>query len=232
MQWQENSIILSSKLFSENAKIVTVFNRSIGKTSGLVRGTKASIHAGDISNILWKGRTLEQLGSFRVENVFSPFTFAFNHPQEISAIESVCFLCHKGLPERAPHPKLFDSLQTLLLSISQKNWLINYALFEVNFLSEVGIGLSLSKCAVTGSSDNLYYVSPRTGCAVTEEVGARYKDRLFLLPKFLVFNDEYPNDYDIFCALQITGHFLKMYFNGINGGKLPPARDYLMAEVA
>jgi DNA repair protein RecO (recombination protein O) len=167
-----------------------------------------------------------------MENVFSPFTYVFNHSMGILAVESVCFLCSKGLPEKAPHPRLFDSLKTLLLSISQENWLTNYALFEVDFLSEVGSGLSLSKCAVSGASEDLRYVSPRTGCAVTSEVGEKYKDRLFILPPFLISNNENPTSRDIFCALQMTGHFLKTYFCGINNGKLPLSRDYLLAEIS
>ncbi|MDR2158387.1 MAG: DNA repair protein RecO [Holosporaceae bacterium] len=231
LQWRENCVVLSSKSFTENFRIVTAFTRTLGKTSGLVKGLKTPIQLGDIDDAIWKGRSAEQLGTFKMENIFSPFTYVFNNSMGVLAIESVCFLCAKGLPEKAPHPKLFDSLKALLLSISQKNWLANYAHFEVDFLSEVGSGLSLSKCAVTGKIEDLFYVSPKTGCAVAREIGEKYKDRLFILPKFLNESDENPTANDVFCALRITEHFLKMYFCGINGGKLPLSRDYLMAEV-
>ncbi|MDR0581190.1 MAG: DNA repair protein RecO [Holosporaceae bacterium] len=232
MQWRENGVILSSKLFAENSRIVTLFNRTIGKTSGLVRGVKTPIQLGDIDDVIWRGRTVEQLGTFKIENIFSPFIHAFNDYMGIFAIESVCFLCHRGLPEKAPHPKLFDALKELLLSISRMDGLINYVFFEIKLLAEVGFGLDLSKCAVTGKSDDLRYVSPRTGCAVSEKVGEKYKDRLFILPQFLIFRDDHPTDEDIFCALRISEHFLKTYFCGINGGKLPLSRACLTAELS
>ncbi|MDR0753450.1 MAG: DNA repair protein RecO [Holosporaceae bacterium] len=232
MQWRENGVILSSKPFAENSRIVTLFNRTIGKTSGLVRGVKTSIQLGDIDDVLWRGRTIEQLGTFRIENIFSPFTHAFNDCMAVFAIESVCCLCYRGFPEKAPHPELFDALKALLLSISRINWLVNYVFFEIKLLADVGFGLDLSKCAVTGKSDDLRYVSPRTGCAVSEKAGEKYKDRLFVLPQFLIFRDNHPMDEDIFCALRICEHFLKACFCGINGGKLPLSRACLMAELS
>ncbi|MDR1334484.1 MAG: DNA repair protein RecO [Holosporaceae bacterium] len=232
LQWQEDSIILSSRLFTENSRIVTVFNASIGKTSGLVKNFKTPIQLGDISNVFWRGRSIDQLGTFKLENIFSPFTHIFNKMPRILALESACFLCCRGLSERAPHPKLYDALKALLLSISRENWLMNYAFFEINFLSEVGVGLDLSKCALTNKTEDLFYVSPRTGCAATRDAGEKYKDRLFILPKFLVTKNDNPSNDDIFRALAITEHFLKMYFYDISNGKLPLSRDYLMAELA
>jgi DNA repair protein RecO (recombination protein O) len=231
LQWRENGIVLSSKPFAESSRIVTIFNRTIGKTAGLIKGIKMSVQLGDISDVFWRGRTAEQLGTFKIENIFSPFTYVFNHSMGICAIESACFLCFKGLPEKAPHPALFDSLKTLLLSISQENWLVNYVFFEIKFLSEVGLGLDFSKCAVTGKTDDLFYISPRTGCAVTKEAGEKYRDRLFILPKFLISNCDYLSNHDVFSALSITGHFLRMYLCGINVGRLPLSRDYLMSEL-
>ncbi len=228
MQWQEQSIVLSSKPFSENCRLVNVFNRSIGKTSGLVKRTKSAIHVGDISDVTWKGRNADQLGTFKIETVFSPFSFVFENPLEILAIDSVCTLCSNGLPDRAPHGKLFDSVKQFLLELIHDNWLLNYVLFEKMFLSEVGVGLSLSQCAVTGKKDGLFYVSPRTGKAVTKEVGEKYKDRLFVLPKFLLNADEDPSNEDILLALKITQHFLKIYFYGISSKELPMSREYLV----
>jgi DNA repair protein RecO (recombination protein O) len=232
LQWQENGIVLSSGIFAENSEIVTVFTKTIGKTSGLIRNRNAVVQIGDVSDVLWRGRTIDQLGTFKIENIFSPFVCVFNNFFGISVMESACFLCCKGLPERAPHPKLFEALKKLLLSVHQENRLANYAVFEMNFLAEVGIGMDLSKCALTGETKDLFYVSPRTGCAATRAAGEKYKDRLFVLPQFLISKNDYPSDSDIFRALLITGHFLKMYFSSVSNGKLPLSRDYLMAELS
>ena len=147
---------------------------------------------------------------------------------EILAIDSVCTLCSNGLPDRAPHGKLFDSVKRFLLELVHKEWLLNYVLFEKMFLSEVGVGLSLSQCAVTGKKDGLFYVSPRTGKAVIKEVGEKYKDKLFVLPKFLLDAEEEPSSEDILMALKITQHFLKIYFCGISSRELPMSREYLV----
>ena len=137
-------------------------------------------------------------------------------------------MCYNGLPDKAPHGKLFDAVKRFLLELVHKDWLLNYVFFEKMFLSEVGIGLSLSQCAVTGKKDGLFYVSPRTGKAVTKEVGEKYKDRLFVLPKFLLSLDQDPSKEDILLALKITQHFLKIYFCGISSRELPMSREYLV----
>jgi DNA repair protein RecO (recombination protein O) len=218
-------------LFSENSRIVTVFNKSIGRSSGLVHGVKTPIQQGDVSNVSWRGRIIEQLGKFKIENIFSPFVHVFNNHLKIFMIESACTLCRIGLPERAPHPRLFDILKTLFFSITHENWIIDYIFFEIAFLSEIGAGLDLSKCAVTGTNENLYYISPRTGHAVTKAIGEKYKNRLFRLPKFMILNEKNPTHEDILCALKITEHFLKAYFCDISRNKLPLSRNYLITEL-
>ena len=230
MQWRDESIVLSVRTFSEDSRIVTVFNKSVGKCSGLVRGVKSFIQPGDISDVVWHGRTINQLGTFAIENVFSPFCHVFNDAPKIFAIDSACTLCANGLPDRAPHVKLFESLKTFLLSVSQENWIASYIFFELCMLSEVGYGLNLTKCAVSGEQDGLCYVSPKTGRAVTKEIGDLYKNRLFHLPDFLVSGERNPTINDALCAMKITGHFLSMYFSGINKKNLPNSREYILAE--
>lgn len=234
MEWRDNSIVLSVKPFSENSRIVIVFNEAVGKTSGLVRGTKNSVQVGDINDVIWRGRTPEHLGSFSMENVFSSFQYVFNNPDKIFSIESACTLCINCMPDRVTHPKLFESMKSLLLSVAQKHfneWIMDYVWFEICLLSEIGMGLDLKKCAVTGRNEGLCYVSPKTGCAVTSEAAGQYKERLFPLPKFMITEDESYTKQDIFYALDITGHFLNMYFYGINGKALPLSRGYMLDAI-
>lgn len=234
MEWNDTSIILSVKSFSENSRIVVVFNKTMGKTSGLVRGLKNTVQVGDISNIVWRGRTAEHLGSFRIENIFSSFQYVFNISNKIFAIESACTLCMNCMPDHVTHPKLFESMKSFLLSVSKKDfneWIVDYVFFEMSLLSEIGVGLDLEKCAVSGKKDGLCYVSPKTGCAVTNEAAGKYKERLFPLPKFMTSECETCTKQDVFYALNITGHFLKMYFYGINGKALPLSRTYMMDAI-
>ena len=231
MQWQETSIILSTRLFSENFRRVTVFNSSHGKVSGLLRGVKVPVNRGDLSDVIWKGKTADQLGTFIIENIFSPFVHAFNSPPEIMAIDTACTLCYLGIPEKAPHQKLYEAFKNFLFSVSRGDkyeWLKDYAFFELIFLSEVGMGLDLKKCAVTKTTENLCYVSPRTGRAVSREVGKKYHDKLFRLPEFFCNHDAEASFFDIYCALEITKHFLSIYFYGINNRELPLSRVQLL----
>ncbi|MDR2268390.1 MAG: DNA repair protein RecO [Holosporaceae bacterium] len=228
MQWREEGIVLSQKYFSENSRIVTIFNRSLGKVSGLQKGLKTPVHPGDIGDIIWKGRTSEHLGLLTIENIFSPFTHVLGNSYGVFAIDSACSLCKNGMPEKAPHPGLFDSLKALMFSVPSSNWIVDYIFFEIKFLSEVGFGLDLSKCVLTGAVEGLSYVSPRTGRAVTKEAGEKYRNKLLKLPKFLVSGDRNPESEDIFYALKITEHFLRAYFYDINGRGLPFSRDYLV----
>ncbi|MBQ7673101.1 MAG: DNA repair protein RecO [Alphaproteobacteria bacterium] len=233
MQWREISIILSIKSFSENARIVTLFNKSLGKISAIFKNTKSSLQMGDVCDIFWKGRSSEDLGKIKIEEIiFSPFCRVFQDSAKIFAVDSACSMCANGLLTAAPHEQLFIYLMNFLLSIQKENWVANYVFFEMSLLAEVGYGLDLSKCAVTGAKEGLAYVSPKTGCAVTKEVGWMYKDKLFPLPEFLISEKVIPNKYDIFCALNITGHFLKAYFYGINESDLPLSRSYLTEIIA
>lgn len=234
MHWRDESIILSVRLFSENFRIVTAFSKSVGKCAGLVKGLKTSIQPGDISEVTWFGRNIDQLGTFRIENIFSPFGHVYKDAVKIFAIDSACTLSASGLPERAPHANLHEHLKKFLLSVTQENWMTDYIFFELCILSDLGYGLDLEKCAVTGASEGLKYVSPRTGRAVTEEVGRIYKERLFELPQFMISENIIPTQHDILCALNITGHFLKS--SGLCEKGLPISRkcmlDKFYADVA
>jgi DNA repair protein RecO (recombination protein O) len=234
MLWRNLSIILACKQFSESDKIVTVFNKNIGKTSGMFRGSKCAFQLGDVSDISWRGKSIDHLGSIKIENIFSPFRYAFNNSIGMFALESACALCMNCMPDHVPHQELFESLKAFLLSMvsTKENWLERYVFFEISLLKEIGYGLNLEKCAVTGKTEGLCYVSPKTGCAVTEEVGHRYRDKLFPLPQFIIQDNESPEndgptERDISCALDISGHFLKMYLGNTSGKELPFSRKCL-----
>lgn len=230
MNFTETGIILSTKIFSETSRMLTIFNRSWGKFHALFKNQKTSVQTGDISQITWHGRSAESLGSVVLDPISSPFIFAINNPLKIYAIESACSLCAYGMPEKAPHKALFDYTKNFLQSASTDDWLRQYICFELAFLSEVGFGLDLSKCTITGQAD-VYYLSPKSGRAVTKFVGEKYKDKLFVIPQFLRNSEIMPTAEDVFFALQITTHFLKAYFYDINGSKLPLSREYLIEKI-
>ncbi len=231
MQWQEEGIILSSRFLGEKSRIVTVMNRSLGKTSGFFRSTRTLVQAGDICDVIWKGRESAQLGTFIIEMIFSPFPFVVDNPSAVLALKSACMLCDSGLPENAPHGKLYDAFKDFMLNIMNDDWIVKYIFFELEFLSEVGVGLNLSECAVTKKTEGLGYVSPKTGRAVTKEVGEQYKEKLFILPEFLVNNTVVPSGDDIYNALRMCQHFLQNYLKDMCNKELPWARICLAQEL-
>jgi len=132
------------------------------------------------------------------------------------------------LPEREPHPGAFLGLEALIASLEAADiWPAVYVRFEAGLLADLGFGLDLSKCAVTGSADDLVWVSPRTGRAVSAGAGAPYKDRLLALPPFLLSAQGGLRSGDIAAGLAITGHFLDRFVFGPLNRPLPPARLWL-----
>lgn len=235
MDWQEECIVLGIKPFSEKSRIVTIFSSTFGIVSGVCNSNKFAIQIGDISNVSWKGNNIASLGRIVIENIFSPFIYLARNAEGLFALESACSLCRQGLPEGAPHRELFDQLRQLILGLIDEQRLKQYLLFEITFLAAAGMGLDFSKCAITGQKGNLAYISARTGRCVIKEVGEQYwrakPDHVFKLPRFLTDMSVEPTNEDILAALNITGHFLRTYFCGINGGTLPLYREYLLSQL-
>lgn len=233
MEWQSESIVLNSKKFSEDSRILTTFSEAYGKSSGILKNIRQSVQIGDLSHITWRGRNFEKLGTLKIENIFSPFAYVIENALGLFALQSACALCSKGLPEKAPHKNLFKSLKSLFLSLKYCEFnecMLQYIFFEIDFLKEMGFGLDFSKCAVTGKRENLYYLSPRTGKAATKAVGEAYKDKLFVIPKFFLSNVPASRD-DILNALKIISHFLKHAFLATStSGELPEVRLRLIEE--
>lgn len=233
MEWQSESIVLNSKKFSEDSRILTTFSEAYGKSSGILKNVRQSVQIGDLSHITWRGRNFEKLGTLKVENIFSPFSYVIENTVGLYALQSACALCSKGLPEKAPHKNLFKSLKSLFLSLKYCEFsecMMQYVFFEIDFLKEMGFGLDFSKCAVTGKRENLYYLSPRTGKAATKDAGEAYKDKLFIIPKFFLSHSPASRE-EILNALKISSHFLRHAFLSTSAsGELPNIRSRLIEE--
>jgi DNA repair protein RecO (recombination protein O) len=142
---------------------------------------------------------------------------------------TACALIEGSFPERAPHAEMYDALKNLLEALAHSDsWLRAYVDFEHTLLNELGYGLDLSECAATGSTENLIYVSPKSGRAVSEQAGEPYKDKLLNLPSFLTNNKQPTTNNDIASSLLLTGYFLKKYRENIAHTPLPDARQRLM----
>ena len=192
MQWSDNAIILSVRKHGETSALVRLLSRTHGVYGGVVRGAQSKAHRGVLQpgnrvNASWSARLSEQLGSFKIELLEANMALLMQDAGRLSALSSACAIMEAALPERHPYPKLYQCLQGFLHSLKEtETWYEAYVMLEMDLLAESGFGLDLTACAATGATENLRYVSPKSGRAVSAEAGEPYKHKLLPLPSFLL----------------------------------------------
>ncbi len=238
MEWTDRGIVLSARKHGEGSAVVSILTADHGRHAGLARGgaskrQRGLFMAGNEVTARWFARLDEHLGTFECELIASRAARVMDDPARLAALSSACALIEAGLPERHPYPVLHAALIDLLdrLEGGTPNWGETYVRFEVMLLTELGFGLDLSACAVSGATANLEFVSPRSGRAVTAESAGLYRDRLFKLPRFLTEGAE-ASPADLRNGLALTGHFLINHLFASAGGRLPPARERLLDRLA
>ena len=194
--WKDQGVVLAARPHGESGAIVSILTEEQGR------------HAGSLVDICWNARVSDSLGSFQLELQRNYSARVLSDPIKLSAIQSACALCDQGLPEREKHPGLFYGLLALLDSLGEDIWGAAYIMWEIAFLKELGFSLDLTKCAGGGSADDLCYVSPKTGRAVSKSAGEPYKDKLIELPEFLKPSGSYDDIKDVQKGLKMTGYFL------------------------
>ena len=237
MDWTDEGLVLSARRHGENSLIVNLLTREQGRHAGLVRGASSTRNRGlyQPGNHLrahWRGRLAEHLGIFTCELLHSHAADYLHDPLPLMALSSATAILDSALPERAPCPGLFEKLEALIKNFGRAGWQVSYVRWELDLLAELGFGLDLKECAATGSDQDLIYVSPRSGRAISAGAGRDYHDRLLGLPRFL----REDTDADIsgailFEGLELTGYFLGRHVLGDTRYGLPPARERLAASL-
>jgi DNA repair protein RecO (recombination protein O) len=240
MEWNDEGIVLSARPHGEHAAVVNLLTSANGRHAGLVSGgqghtARPILQSGNRVQAMWRARLTEHLGNYTLHLVQSHAAPWLDTPEILNIIASACAITEASLPERQPMPGIFASLAFLFNLCDPDLWGPAYVKWELGLLQTLGYGLDLSQCAANGSSDNLTYVSPRTGRAVSKDAGEPYRDKLFPLPAFLLGTAEWQTE-DIMQGLELTGHFLSRHvFTHPNNrlliatpGDLPQARQRLM----
>jgi DNA repair protein RecO (recombination protein O) len=232
MEWQDEGFLLERRPHGESAAILSVLTREHGRHAGLVHGGQnsgktAMLQPGNLLKLKWRARLPEHLGTFDCELVSSSFGFLLDDPGRLAALQSAAGLVHLALPEREAHPGIFESFAALTDALAGEAWAPAYIFWEYHLLQSLGFAVDMSVCAVTGARDNLAYVSPRTGRAVTESAAQPYRDRLLPLPPFLI-GGAYQGPQDLVDGLKLTAHFLERYVTSLYNVPLPPARGRLV----
>lgn len=260
MDWSDDGIVLSARKYGENAVIVTLLTQANGRHAGLVRGgtgrrARGIYQPGNRVRATWRARLADHLGSYTCELTDSWAADILDDSLRLMALSAACALAEATLAEREPHPVLYEGLTYLLSSLASRPdrleekghgnggggvaapWPARYVRWELELLRELGFGLDLASCAVTGTTDELVFVSPRSGRAVSREAGAPYRDRLLPFPAFLAATGAADEDGlvsrdDINDGLALIGHFLDRNVFATHNRAMPAARTRLAEALA
>lgn len=238
MDWRDTGILLHSRRHGETSAIIEVFTKAHGRHSGIVRGGTSRkiaphLQPGAQLDLTWRARLEDHIGAFTVEPIRSRAAVAMAHRVSLAGLNAVTSLCAFCLPEREAMPALYAQTEFLLDLLDQPDaWPLAYLRWEQALLEDMGYGLDLSVCAATGDTEDLIYVSPKTGRAVSRTAAGVWADKLLPLPPCLQ-NEAKVTPTDIVTALRTTGHFFEHRIAPELAGKpLPPARAQLMDRLA
>ena len=199
---------------------------------GASRKTAPLLQPGAQLDVTWRARLEDHIGTFTIEPLRSRAAILSDR-LALAGLNSVCALLHTTLPEREPHPGLYAGTMTLLDGLGDgTDWMLRYLHWELMLLEDLGYGLDLSSCAVTGSRDDLAYVSPKSGRAVARDAAGEWADRLLPLPQCLLGQGP-AGPAEISAALHTTGHFLEhRLFPDLGHRPMPDARRRFAAMIA
>jgi DNA repair protein RecO (recombination protein O) len=238
MQWTDAGIIIGTRRHGETSMIVELMTQAHGRHMGLVRGGRSrrvqpTLQPGNSVNATWRARLDSHLGYYAVESTTSRAAQLIEGPAGLYGIQALAALL-RLLPERDPHPVLYDGLLAILDYLDDP--LIAGGLivrFELKLLDDLGFGLDLARCAATGSNDDLIYVSPKTGRAISRGAGEPYHDRLLPLPAFLLEqpSEARPDAAAVAAAFHLTGYFLARHVYEPRGVQPPEARAAFLSLV-
>ena len=233
MDWRDEGVLLAVRRHGETSSIIEVFTLGHGRHAGIVHGGASRrlaplLQPGAQLDVAWRARLDEHLGSYAVEPLRSRAALMSDR-LALAGLNSICALLTFLLPEREAHGALYGATIGLLDRIGAgEGWAVDYLRWELGLLEEMGYGLDLSSCALTGSRDDLAYVSPKSGRAVAREASGEWVDRLLPLPACLLGQGP-AGAGDIADGLRLTGYFLEHRIAPELGSRpLPEARRRLV----
>ncbi len=233
MEWRDEGALLSVRRHGESAAIIEVFTAAHGRHAGVVHGggarkMAAVLQPGNQLDVTWRARLDDQLGTFAVEPLR-----ARNVLQDrlaLAGLNAVCAMLRLALPDREAHPQLWQRTMVVLDELGDAGWPETYLRWEMLLLEEMGFALELGRCAITGSREDLAFVSPRTGRAVARGAAGEWAPRLLPLPPLLLGQGN-ADAAELAQGLYLTGFFLERAFASLSRN-LPEARARLIDLVA
>ena len=229
-EWRDQGILLSARRHGETSMIIEVFTPTQGRHAGVVRGGTSRkiapvLQPGAQLDVIWRARLEDHIGAFQVEPVRSRAAVAMEDRLALAGLNAVTGLLSFCLPEREAHAELYRQTEMLLDLLDQGDvWPLAYLRWEMALLRDMGYALDLGICAVTGATDGLIYVSPKSGRAVSREGAGEWADRMLPLPA-VMRGEGTSQDTEIAQAFRTTGYFLETHLaQGLGNRPLPDAR--------
>ncbi len=233
MDWQDEGMLISVRQHGESAAIIEVFTAAHGRHAGVVRGgasrkMAAMLQPGSQLAVSWSARLAEHIGVFVAEPVRLRAGLMGDR-LALSGLNAICAMLHLALPEREAHPGLWRATMALLDALERDaDWPVLYLRWELALLEELGFGLDLGRCAVTGVREGLVYISPKTGRAVSVAGAGEWAARLLPLPEVLLGQGP-AMGHDLAEGFAVTGHFLAKGLEPVlKDRQLPVARQRLI----
>lgn len=239
MEWSEEGAVLATRRHGETSVIVEAMTRRRGRHLGIVRGGRSRrmrpvLQPGNHVALTWRARLDEHLGNFQVEPVTERAARLMASPAASFAVQAIAGHI-RLLPERDPHPRLYEALSAMLDCLDEPRLGAELMVrFELLLLEEMGFGLDLAQCAATGRSEDLVYVSPKSGRAVSRQAGAPYDNRMLRLPAFLLERPAQlpPGRAALDQGFRLAAYFLERRVLEPRGLALAPAREaYIRAAL-
>ena len=237
MDFTDDAFVLTARAHGDTGVVVELLTEAHGRRAAYVAGgasrkMKPFLQPGARVVADYKARTSDRLGSARLEPVGEGPSALFDDPLALTGLAAAAAVAQGSLPEREPHPGAFLAFEALMSAFALPDvWPAIFVRFEAGLLEDLGFGLDLSRGAVTGTMDDLIWVSPRTGRAVSADAGAPYADKLLKLPPFMLGAQAGLGAGDVGAGLDLTAHFLEQFVFHPQNRPIPPARVWMIDKL-
>lgn len=237
MDFEEEAFVLSARAHGDTGAVVDLLTEGHGRRAAYVAGgasrkMRSFLQPGARVVADYRARTSDHLGGARLEPVGEGPSALFDDALALTGLAAAAAVAQGALPEREPHPGVFLAFEALMAAFALPSvWPAIFVRFEAGLLEDLGFGLDLSKCAATGVVDDLIYVSPRTGRAVSREAGAPYAGKMLTLPPFMLGAQAGLVEGDVRAGFDLTGHFLEQFVFHPLDKPLPPARVWMLDKL-
>ena len=212
---QTRAIVCALRTHGEHGAVVRLMTSEDGLQAAYVRGARGRrmrpvLMGGNVVEAELSARTYAQLPQASVELIHSRGPI-LSEPLPAAAIEWATVLTATVFPEGQAYPRVYQALEGLLDAIeaapSAIGWGAALVRYELLVLAELGFGLDLTECAVSGAHDDLVAVSPKSGRAVSAAQAEPYAGKLLPLPAFVRVGGAATWE-EIEQGMALTGHFV------------------------